>query len=81
MAIETTMPNYPAYRTFILRMWLEDSTTSAAPSPPWRYSLELISAQPQVEPAITRRYGFADFESLMAWLRQWGEDEALAGVS
>ena len=49
----------PGYRSYLLRFWEERSEQTEATL--WRFSLE--------DPLTTQRLGFADLESLTAWLK------------
>ena len=51
--------NPPGYRSYLLRFWEERGEQTEVTL--WRFSLE--------DPLTTQRLGFADLDSLTAWLR------------
>lgn len=53
------------YRAYLLRCWQEDSANSD--SPVWRFSLEGVRDN--------QRHGFADLQSLLAFLQQMTDKE------
>jgi hypothetical protein len=51
------------YRAYLLRCWEESTSFSQAEEETWRFLVEEIFGQ-------KRRRGFADFEEVMAFLRE-----------